>query len=238
MGYIRKGAYAPFRKFLDTVLPKRGEKLIVANTTDCSGENTGAIQTLGGAYIAKNLLVGGTVTLGSNTIYSGNMTGNWAMNSGNVSGMGTLGCGAITSSGAYNGTKGTFSDNILFSSTDKGIFANTVDTADSYKVSIGGGGTDSGIRGAFIRLHGNEDTPKGDLWLSAGRGDSSTDRGQVFIYNGFENLIATFGTAIGGVDTTFAGAVKVGAYTLPATDGTSGQVLVTNGSGVLTWTTL
>jgi hypothetical protein len=32
--------------------------------------------------------------------------------------------------------------------------------------------------------------------------------------------------------------VTVGAYTLPATDGTNGQVLVTNGSGVLTWTTL
>ena len=36
---------------------------------------------------------------------------------------------------------------------------------------------------------------------------------------------------------TFASTVTVGAYTLPATDGTNGQVLVTNGSGVLTWTT-
>ena len=35
----------------------------------------------------------------------------------------------------------------------------------------------------------------------------------------------------------FGDTVKVGAYTLPATDGTNGQVLVTNGSGVLTWTT-
>jgi len=35
----------------------------------------------------------------------------------------------------------------------------------------------------------------------------------------------------------FAGTVTVGAYTLPATDGTNGQVLMTNGSGVLTWTT-
>jgi hypothetical protein len=40
----------------------------------------------------------------------------------------------------------------------------------------------------------------------------------------------------GGIES--AGTVKVGAYTLPATDGTNGQVLVTNGSGVLTWTTL
>jgi hypothetical protein len=34
-----------------------------------------------------------------------------------------------------------------------------------------------------------------------------------------------------------AGAVTIGAVTLPATDGTSGQVLATNGSGVATWQT-
>jgi len=34
---------------------------------------------------------------------------------------------------------------------------------------------------------------------------------------------------------TVAGTLKVGAYTLPATDGTAGQVLKTNGSGVLYW---
>ncbi len=33
----------------------------------------------------------------------------------------------------------------------------------------------------------------------------------------------------------FKGNLKVGAYTLPATDGASGQVLKTNGAGVLTW---
>ncbi len=35
----------------------------------------------------------------------------------------------------------------------------------------------------------------------------------------------------------FVSTVTIGAYTLPATDGTNGQVLMTNGSGVLTWTT-
>ncbi len=33
----------------------------------------------------------------------------------------------------------------------------------------------------------------------------------------------------------FTGALKVGAYTLPTTDGTNGQVLKTNGTGALTW---
>ncbi len=36
-------------------------------------------------------------------------------------------------------------------------------------------------------------------------------------------------------NSVFNGTVKVGAYTLPATDGTNGQVLKTNGSGGLTW---
>jgi hypothetical protein len=36
----------------------------------------------------------------------------------------------------------------------------------------------------------------------------------------------------------FTGSVKVGAYTLPATDGVSGQVLATNGAGTVAWTTV
>jgi hypothetical protein len=34
---------------------------------------------------------------------------------------------------------------------------------------------------------------------------------------------------------TFAGTLKIGAYTLPSTDGTSGQVLTTSGSGAVSW---
>ncbi len=36
-------------------------------------------------------------------------------------------------------------------------------------------------------------------------------------------------------NSVFNGTVKIGAYTLPATDGANGQVLKTNGAGVLTW---
>jgi hypothetical protein len=32
-----------------------------------------------------------------------------------------------------------------------------------------------------------------------------------------------------------AGAVTIGAFTLPTTDGSNGQVLQTNGSGTVTW---
>jgi hypothetical protein len=36
----------------------------------------------------------------------------------------------------------------------------------------------------------------------------------------------------------FNGTLKVGAYTLPATDGSNGQVLTTNGSGAISWSTV
>ena len=42
---------------------------------------------------------------------------------------------------------------------------------------------------------------------------------------------------ITGTGILITGDLTVGAYTLPATDGTAGQVLQTNGSGVLTWVT-
>jgi hypothetical protein len=39
------------------------------------------------------------------------------------------------------------------------------------------------------------------------------------------------------LDTEIAGATKIGIYTLPTVDGSDGDVLTTNGSGVLSWTT-
>ena len=36
-------------------------------------------------------------------------------------------------------------------------------------------------------------------------------------------------------NSVFNGTLKVGAYTLPVTDGSNGQLLKTNGAGVLTW---
>src|SRR5215471_10615809 len=36
-------------------------------------------------------------------------------------------------------------------------------------------------------------------------------------------------------NSVFNGTLKIGAYTLPSTDGTNGQVLTTNGSGIVSW---
>ena len=59
---------------------------------------------------------------------------------------------------------------------------------------------------------------------------SASDNGR-FAPNGFLGL----GTTTPSERLEVNGRIKVGAYVLPSTDGTSGQVLKTNGSGTLTW---
>lgn len=77
-------------------------------TTLDLGTNTITDGNLTGAWAGlTNLTMSGTLDLGTNTIYDGNMTGNWALNGGNVSGVGTIGCGAITSTGQHIFTKGS-----------------------------------------------------------------------------------------------------------------------------------
>ncbi|PJE62165.1 hypothetical protein COU87_00780, partial [Candidatus Roizmanbacteria bacterium CG10_big_fil_rev_8_21_14_0_10_39_12] len=74
--------------------------LVVTGDVDAS---TGTITTLDGTtatYTTGNIT---TLDLGTNTITDGNFTGNWAFNSGNLSGIGTIGSGAITSTGAIQG---------------------------------------------------------------------------------------------------------------------------------------
>ena len=375
MGYIRKGAYAPFRKFLDSVLPKRGEKLLVQNTTDCSGVDTGSIQTLGGAYIAKSLLVGNKITANELQVDNVNINGSAitgtsdanttitayagkavaiegvSFDGTNVSGMGTLSCGAITSSGKETiqintastinnclrlsnfvnggtnlgtsiifGSGGSAENNqhlakIESSHTTSGYtnlkfytnkdasyesselvltlghdklatFAGKLETTstavDSIKTAGGGSfGNAVSIGSANPWFYFNEtdqsadnkiwlfNATGGNLFIGVKKDDTTGGTNALSLYRTGENITGVnFGNitsnpvfnflgtglvkASGKIETTStasdsiktaggvesAGTVKVGAYTLPATDGTDGQVLVTNGAGVLTWTTL
>jgi hypothetical protein len=74
----------------------------------------------------------------------------------------------------------------------------------------------------------------------AGRDENSSNK--LYIANSETATPLVYGdfstpqvTVNGALTTT--GTLTVGAYTLPATDGTNGQVLQTNGSGILTWVT-
>ena len=63
-----------------------------------------ATLTLGAWTGITNLKMSGTLDLGTNTIVDGTMVGNWAFSAGNFTGVGTIGSGAITSTGAVQGT--------------------------------------------------------------------------------------------------------------------------------------
>ena len=68
-------------------------------------------------------------------------------------------------------------------------------------------------------------------------GQRATDSGNLWFSTGFGlagNNVAKL-TKAGALE--LASTIKIGAYTLPATDGTNGQVPTTNGSGVVAWGT-
>jgi len=71
-------------------------------------------------------LSAGTLDLGTNTIYDGNLTGNWAFNSGNLSGIGNLSAGGtVTLSGLSAGTDNT----VLVLNTSNQIVTDEIDPA-------------------------------------------------------------------------------------------------------------
>jgi hypothetical protein len=71
--------------------------------------------------------------------------------------------------------------------------------------------------------------------IAASAATTYTTYGTLYLGNPTAGTNVTIANAISLIT---AGAVKVGAYTLPATDGTSSQVLQTNGSGSETWQTV
>ena len=73
-----------------------------------------------------------------------------------------------TFTGALAGTSATFSGNVIFDTTDRGLVSNTVDGSDNKFVSINGGGARGDTRGGTINLFGNEATGTGRIDINAG----------------------------------------------------------------------
>ena len=101
------------------------------------------------------------------------------------------------------------------------------------KVNIYGGSLDGNYGpSALITIEGGKQIVANSANKSAGH---------IFLLPGTPEGTGTSGYV--GIGTTtpaekldVAGKLKIGAYTLPETDGTTGQVLATDGSGTLTWT--
>ena len=65
------------------------------------------------------------------------------------------------------------SGNLLFSNADTVIGSNTSDGSDNQALYLCGGGNQTAARGANLRLHGNEDSPAGDVLLYSGTASGS-----------------------------------------------------------------
>jgi len=109
-----------------------------------------------------------------------------------------------------------------------------VDPGDFLINATSGGHVGIGTATPAADLHVNGTSQFGGV-INTDNNWISGDGGAEGIYIADDGKVGV-GTSTPGQALEVNGAVKVGAYTLPATDGTNGQVLQTNGSGALTWT--
>ncbi|KKL99485.1 hypothetical protein LCGC14_1813970, partial [marine sediment metagenome] len=142
--------------------------------------------------------------------------------------------GNLTLVGGFTATTGTFSGTISLTATSHRIISNTSDASDTKRIGIGGGGSFAEIRGALIDIAGNEfSTIEGRLLLAAG--NSGVAAGQIEMKTGGSDrfIIASDGDFDFKTGKTKFNTIE---YTWPGSDGGSGNVLSTNGSGILSWT--
>jgi len=148
----------------------------------------------------------------------------------NLSGAAVVFVGA-TAEDILQPSGGTMTGNLSFGDDDKAIFGTGSDLeiyhdgSNSYISDTSGTG-DLYIRGANLRLT----DPDGTLFLF-GANNSNTR----LYFAGAQKLTTTStGTTINGT-LNILPSNAIGSYTLPASDGTAGQVLTTNGSGAITF---
>ena len=121
----------------------------------------------------------------------------------------------VTLGGSLLGTSATFSGNIIFDTTDRGLVSNTSDGSDNKFVTINGGGARGSDRGGGIVVFGNESAGTGRIDINAG----DVTGGVINLTTaGFNRLIinrdgaATFSGEIKSGDTITLGAAAVGGF--------------------------
>ncbi len=190
-----------------------------------SSHSTGTVGNIKGvSLIASNTAGGGTVT----TMQGGSFE---AYTSGTVT-TATAGNFSVTTGG--NGT--THSAGMFTVTKNSG----TVTTLNGANISISSTGTTTDVNG--IKVGYTNVGTTGDVYLFKGSDITFTSGSVNNIYGFYMGDISGGGAASYSMyladassPTYIAGEVTIGAYTLPNTDGTSGYVLTTNGSGVVSW---
>ena len=195
-----------------------GQRLTVGSTLNSTSTTTGALVNSGGLGMAGNAFIGGTITISDTTNSTSSSTGSLVV-SGGAGVAGTINIGQrLTVGSTLNST-----------STTTGALVNSGGLGMAGNAFIGGTITLSDTTNSTS-------SSTGSLVLSggAGFGKSINVGGNVSARSGFG--LRAFNSA----DTNFSGFVYTGAsnlsYTLPtAYPSTSGQVLSSDTSGVMSW---
>lgn len=221
------------------------KNFIVSPTTIDDNQAKISFQTLGRNPIECIAGKGGNITNKTDDF----LTGLPGDNSGNIE--------HVTGNVVADGVSGS----ILFRTGDNdNIVSGDINLAtgaalgggNSGNIGINSGNTDTGDSGALICVSGNSESGNsGPVQLLSGGVNGAGDSGNVYVQSGQTTtgksgdlLIQAPIPSDGGIQgSMFLGGanvqIQVGAvtYTLPPVDGTAGQVLSTNGLGVLSWIT-
>jgi len=192
---------------------------------------TGATSAVNlGAYdlTVNNLKIG----KGNNALSNNSAFGVAALNVNTTGNNNTaIGFNAATAntSGAYNTAHGSFALNgntSGFNNTANGYYAATSNTTGSFNTAIGD-------QALAVNTVGNHNTAIGHkAGVSANNLSNTTAIGDSAIVT-TSNTVQLGNASVTNVKTS--GKITTGAITLPNTDGTNGQVLATNGAGVVSW---
>jgi hypothetical protein len=187
--------------------------LVVAATTTSISTTSGALVVVGGTGIGGDIVVGGAIVPGTdNTGFIGNATNTWANGQfTNLTVDSTLNVRAAIDLAD--------SDVLRFGSSDDWEFFHD-GTGNFIDLNVGNLiiRDNTTQRASFSRTTGN-------LVLDSTTTSTSTTTGALVVRGG-----------VGIAGTLYTGALNInGAYQFPSSDGTSGQVLTTNGSGLLTF---
>ncbi|MFA9191387.1 hypothetical protein AAGV28_08410, partial [Flavobacterium sp. FZUC8N2.13] len=143
-------------------------------------------------------------------------------------GQGVLRSNTTGGQNTSNGGVSLFSNTTGSKNTSSGyltLFSNT----------IGDSNTAHGYRALFNNTTGTNNTAIGaEANVSSGELNNATAIGYAAVVSA-SNTIQLGNTTVTDVKTS--GSITTGAITIPNTDGTLGQVLSTNGEGILSWTT-
>jgi len=209
-----------------------------ATTIDASGAITGGSLTDGVATISAGAISGATTIDASAAITGGSLTdGTATLTSGALSGATTIDASGLITGGSLTDGTATLSSGSLAGAADiDGSGDLTMGTITMTGFSVASNGVMAALTGSSV----------GNLTLADG---SITDSGGSISF-GSDNLdttgtldagaatVTSLDAGSGAIQTTGAisgNTLSTANFTIPSADGSSGQVLKTNGSGTLTW---